>query len=442
LKNQKYYYQVKARKGDEEIVSAVDSFIVKEEQPKDEKPPFVVTNWIFPYERDALLLFTVNEPSIGELVYGTERGVWTDTVRVERYKYSHVYVLENLEPNTVYYYELKLTDLAGNTGYFPMRNALARTSGISDDGSFFSTGGEKDDAAPEFVTGPEFFLNSQGTVGLYWETDEPVLMEVEIWRGDDLLSRYEDWENFQLSRNFQASGLESGDGYQFLIRVFDLSGNENTWLSVVTEVGEEEILPPVITLTPNHEIGNGILQVRWETDIPSSSEIRWGYSQEELTEQFRRTEMVREHEMFMNQGDLTRTIYYQVRSGVDTAYCAWSEINSFTPAVSIDETEEEFAENSLFQISAYPNPFSDEIKIKIRLKETGRIKLDIYNTLGARVKKLLNRECPGGTQEIVWNGKDEHGNLLSSGVYLLNMNYRKNNVKEEKRQVLKILLVR
>ncbi len=61
---------------------------------------------------------------------------------------------------------------------------------------------------------------------------------------------------------------------------------------------------------------------------------------------------------------------------------------------------------------AYPNPFNPSTNIKFGLKETGMVKLVVYNTVGQVVKTLLNEEMPAGSHSILFDA----GNL-ASGVY-------------------------
>ena len=48
--------------------------------------------------------------------------------------------------------------------------------------------------------------------------------------------------------------------------------------------------------------------------------------------------------------------------------------------------------------------------------------LIIYNQRGQKVKTLLNKPMQFGSNEIVWNGIDDNGNELASGVYFVKMN--------------------
>lgn len=67
----------------------------------------------------------------------------------------------------------------------------------------------------------------------------------------------------------------------------------------------------------------------------------------------------------------------------------------------------------------YPNPFVDQTKFKFDLPEQDWITLEIYDVLGRKVRTLLKDVgISRGTHDwIVWDGKDDNGNYLSSGIY-------------------------
>jgi len=66
----------------------------------------------------------------------------------------------------------------------------------------------------------------------------------------------------------------------------------------------------------------------------------------------------------------------------------------------------------------YPNPFNSETHIKYEIPKTSKIEISIYNILGQKVKTLLNEIKNPGFYEVVWNGTNEQGVNVSSGVYL------------------------
>ncbi|GAB4174148.1 MAG: hypothetical protein Kow00108_09030 [Calditrichia bacterium] len=71
-----------------------------------------------------------------------------------------------------------------------------------------------------------------------------------------------------------------------------------------------------------------------------------------------------------------------------------------------------------FELSQnYPNPFNPTTTIDIMLNHPEQVSLKIYNIEGKLIKTLVNEVLPAGVNKIHWNGTDETGKVVSSGVY-------------------------
>lgn len=66
----------------------------------------------------------------------------------------------------------------------------------------------------------------------------------------------------------------------------------------------------------------------------------------------------------------------------------------------------------------YPNPFNPETVMPVGLASPGFTVLRIYSPTGAVVRTLMSGYRPKGTQYVRWDGRDDRGRLLSSGVYV------------------------
>ena len=66
----------------------------------------------------------------------------------------------------------------------------------------------------------------------------------------------------------------------------------------------------------------------------------------------------------------------------------------------------------------YPNPFNSATKIKFRLSAATDVEIGIFTLRGQKVIRLLNERRHAGTHTIFWNGLDEFGRQVSSGIYL------------------------
>jgi hypothetical protein len=65
----------------------------------------------------------------------------------------------------------------------------------------------------------------------------------------------------------------------------------------------------------------------------------------------------------------------------------------------------------------YPNPFNPETRITYSLPKHARVKIEIFNTLGQKVRTLADVDKPAGSYEIVWDGRNDHGQMAASGIY-------------------------
>jgi len=65
----------------------------------------------------------------------------------------------------------------------------------------------------------------------------------------------------------------------------------------------------------------------------------------------------------------------------------------------------------------YPNPFNPETTISFNVAKSGNVDLDVYNMKGQLVKTLMNGSATAGLHQVVWNGNDNSGNKVASGVY-------------------------
>jgi len=68
-----------------------------------------------------------------------------------------------------------------------------------------------------------------------------------------------------------------------------------------------------------------------------------------------------------------------------------------------------------------PNPFNPVTNIGYQLAEVGQVRLHIYNVLGQEVRRLVQEEQEAGYYRAAWDGRDNSGRGLSTGVYIYRM---------------------
>jgi glycosidase len=90
------------------------------------------------------------------------------------------------------------------------------------------------------------------------------------------------------------------------------------------------------------------------------------------------------------------------------------------PIVSVDDQAADIPDNyNLFQ--NYPNPFNPSTTIRYSIVEPGNVSIKIYDVLGREIKTLVNEVKTAGTYSSTWNGDNDFGNKVSSGIYLFRM---------------------
>jgi len=65
----------------------------------------------------------------------------------------------------------------------------------------------------------------------------------------------------------------------------------------------------------------------------------------------------------------------------------------------------------------YPNPFNPSTQIEFELQRRSITRLTVYNILGQQVRNLVNAELSAGQHRITWDGSDDAGDLVSTGIY-------------------------
>lgn len=85
-------------------------------------------------------------------------------------------------------------------------------------------------------------------------------------------------------------------------------------------------------------------------------------------------------------------------------------------------------------VQNYPNPFNPETVIKYQTRSDGPVELVVYNLAGEKVRVLVNDVRPAGNYEARWNGTDDRGHRVSSGMYVYRL--KSENLTLAKKMVL------
>ncbi|MDD2597291.1 MAG: FlgD immunoglobulin-like domain containing protein, partial [Candidatus Cloacimonetes bacterium] len=120
--------------------------------------------------------------------------------------------------------------------------------------------------------------------------------------------------------------------------------------------------------------------------------------------------------------DGATTYYWRVAAVNSYSVSNYSGSRRFSTGDWVDNEDELLAPatNSLAQ--NYPNPFNPNTQINFTVKDAGqKVKLRIYNTKGQLVRTLLSGAVKGHHQSLNWDGKNDSGESVSSGIYLYSL---------------------
>jgi hypothetical protein len=85
----------------------------------------------------------------------------------------------------------------------------------------------------------------------------------------------------------------------------------------------------------------------------------------------------------------------------------------------------------------YPNPFNSSTSIHLEIGKPSNVNLKIYDIRGSEIKQLMvNKQMLPGGYNVSWNGKNQHNQEVSSGIYLLELQV------DQYRQMKKMVLIR
>lgn len=92
----------------------------------------------------------------------------------------------------------------------------------------------------------------------------------------------------------------------------------------------------------------------------------------------------------------------------------------FTLATGV-QAESEAAPKTFVLDQNYPNPFNGETVIRYGLPKNSPVRLHIYNMFGQKVKTLVESVQARGYHTVQWNGTDDHGGRVASGLYFIRL---------------------
>jgi hypothetical protein len=123
---------------------------------------------------------------------------------------------------------------------------------------------------------------------------------------------------------------------------------------------------------------------------------------------------------FLNDEEVL-TVWSTDRDNNFNIYSAVGRPFSETFTNAVGEDGKKISQNVFFVSQHGPNPFKDKTSIKYGLLRSGDVDIVIYNLFGQKIRTLANKEEKAGIHTIPWDGKDDAGKNVSSGVYFVRL---------------------
>ena len=216
---------------------------------------------------------------------------------------------------------------------------------------------------------------------------------------------------------------------------YEVALRPDNWLitpAVTLKSGEgstSEVSWYVATQDPGFPAEQYSVLISTTTNVPSA-----------FTRIFNETLNETNYEFRQRNVDLTsyngQTIYIAFRhhDSYDSFHFMIDDVRIVSTEIIEEESDKPLPPLKTALMGNYPNPFNPSTIIVFDKAIEGNVQIDIYNIRGQKVRNLVNEDFLPGSHIIEWNGTDENGRSVASGIYFYQM--RTNEVSETKRMVL------
>jgi len=116
-------------------------------------------------------------------------------------------------------------------------------------------------------------------------------------------------------------------------------------------------------------------------------------------------------------GDKLNIQFYDAAGKTIGQVQTYLSANAFDKVPAIDLSADNIPDAYLL-LQNYPNPFNPETLISFSVPKQGHVRLVVYNTVGQKIRELVNENKNAGTFHVTWNGRNDAGLNVSSGTYI------------------------
>ncbi|MFC1726444.1 fibronectin type III domain-containing protein [candidate division KSB1 bacterium] len=416
LPNTKYYYRISSADADNNgpTWSAIKNLTTNSSPDLTEPEISNIRTWNKKNNR-ITLGWDTDEISDSFIDYGTDETLGNKIALSEKVT-IHQMVLTNLDPGTKYYYRVGSVDLSGN---------IAEATSIDT----FSTNVSEDIDAPDTPAGFTVHSGDQAAF-LNWNMNtEKDFAGYNIYRENDLIA------SGVTDTFYYDYGLINSSTYSYKITAYDDNlpdylVSDPTQDMQAAPSSDNMISSPVPAYPQDGITASYMFTFRadpsqYRSQIRSELTYQYAVSRDSLFYDMvvfktgvPETGSAVEYELETNLEN-DQKYWWKVKAFDGIFKSDWSEVFTFTVDTSVTVgIEEETTVPVVFKLyNNYPNPFNPYTTIKFDLPSYSGVTLKVYNILGQEIKTLVSEKMTAGSYKIIWNGRNNYGMQVSSGVY-------------------------
>jgi len=106
---------------------------------------------------------------------------------------------------------------------------------------------------------------------------------------------------------------------------------------------------------------------------------------------------------------------------LDPVFVSADEAGMIMKGAGRNTQNEQAPQRQPLSLAAFPNPFNPSTTLRFNLPDPGKVEIKVFDLRGALVRRLAAGVFTAGPHDIKWQGRDEHGRRVASGVYFVRM---------------------
>ncbi len=182
-------------------------------------------------------------------------------------------------------------------------------------------------------------------------------------------------------------------------------------------------------LAKNISVGELIKQGDYQTAIAKSKAVTNSFADTEYSK-YALFNLGSIYWYFLNDLKIGEAYYRQLIAAYpddDLSISAMATLGEWNPDVpkKPEPNPKMAVSNSILKqfnlLQNYPNPFNPKTAIDFQIAKESKVSVVVYNLMGQKIRTLVEKNKQSGNYTVIWDGKNDFGVAVASGVYLYNL---------------------